>query len=464
MPTMLSMTRCLKSQEYWPTKMFTYRNLFARELRSVLAATLFLGLVSCEDSDLGEVPADAGVNSVQVLETDSFELICSTEFEDPLRTDGINTALLGATENDSIGSSFYGFATEFSLPSGSINLPQLSNPEVKSVKLYIGYSDFYGPIEDMHIVAWKLGDRLDTNDFLSDGYAELAALQTSVPVIQTISPDPLSEIVVNGQSEPAAMVIDLPLSIGDDILKNRNQAFESNEGLRNVFPGVHIWAENRDDDEGGIALLNMTSEFTRMIIEFQDDFYAADSLNDQYQLEFPIDASCARVACFEHNWSPYIESIVSDPGTSDDFYVHSASGLNTLIEIPALDDWQEPETIIVNGASIRIPANSNPVDFPVHNRLYLITRSAEGGAQFIPDFFRGPASYGGSYDIINNEYVFNISEYIQGVIDDKFENNGLLLIDGGGYFSRVYNPRWTSVKGPAEDGTGMNFRITYSIN
>lgn len=464
MPTMLSMTRYLKSQEYWLTKMFTYRILFARELRPVLAATLFLGLFGCTDDRLGEVPADAGVNSVEVLESDSFQIICSTEFEEPLRSDGINTALVGATTNDSLSASIYGFASELALPSGSINLPSLSNPEVKSVKLYLEFIDYYGVLEDMYIMAVVPTERLDTGEYFSNDFPDWSSNAEHTPLLQTVSPEPLNEVVVNGQTEPPSLIIDLPLSIGTKILNERSKALASNEGLREVIPAIGILAWNEDKDEGGVALVNLTGEFSRMIIEFQDDFYAADSLNDQYQLDFPIDASCARVGYFEHTWSPYIESIVSDPTIIDEFYVHSAAGLNTLIEIPELDDWKEPGSVIVNGANIRIPAKTNPVNYPVHDRLYLITRSAEGGAQFIPDIFRGPSSYGGTYDPINEEYVFNISEYIQGVIDDKFENNGLLLIDGGGYFSRVYNPRWTAVKGPQEDGTGMNFRITYSSN
>lgn len=467
--TMSSMKKYSRKAEFWLTKMSSYTNFLNKELRSILAAILFFSPIflfnSCGNDDLTGVPADAGVKAVGVYESDTFRLNCNTVFESPLRTEGINTALLGYSgDNDSLSQSIYSFASEFSLPSGAINLPRIDNPQVVSFKLYLSFADFYGDYDqNMEILAYLLSERLDSGAYLSNEISRLNFNENN-PHRRVIKPDPINPIQVNGNEESPALIIDLPNDWGQQIIANPATSLASNEAFRRIFPGLYISAGKSQNNGGGIGLLNLSSESTRLILEFQDDFYADPALNPQFTLEFPIDENSRRVAFFEHLWTPLVKDRVSAGGDANYYYVQSAAGLKTTIKIPALDTWKKDENIVVQEAILFLPAASEDSDnYPNHERMYLITQSAEGLAQFIPDIFRSVGSYGGVYNPITNAYQFNILQYVQGIIDGRFANNGLQLIDAGGYFGRVYNPRRTQLLRPDAGERKMNFRISYSI-
>ena len=464
MPTMNSTIKYLKSQEFWQTNMSTYRFKRSIELRSILAATLFLplfiSLSSCSD-DLGEVPSDAGINAVGLFVSDSFKIECESEFEDPLRTDGISIAVLGALNDTNIGQSVYSFATEFSLPDGAINLPSLSNPQILSTTLVLPYSDYYGDPSATHqILSYELSQALDTNEFYSN---ESSRIQYSGRATQTnIQVDLLSPINVTGTDEPAGMQIDVDNSIGQKLVDNRATVLESTSDLRNVFSGLYLTVL-LPTQVGGAARLDLLSEYSRLVVKFRDDSNPIDSLNDVFTLEFPIAPTATRVSNFDHQWSSAINQKVAAGKNQQEFIVHSAAGLNTILYTPDIKSQFEGKKVIIHSALLKIPVSREETDRPAHDQLYLITRSADGQAQFIPDIFRGVESYGGSYSQTDQQYIFNIAQFIQGLIDDKFENNGLVLVDGGGYFSRVYNPRRTYIAGPNATGSKLSLTLTYSL-
>ena len=463
MPTMHYMIKFLKSQVFWQSKMRTYHFKTLIELRSVLVATLFLGFIlgfsSCENDVIEEVPADAGVRSVDVKVKSDFELEVSTEFEEALRTDRINTGLLGQINDPSVGNSVYGIATEFSLPSGNINLPAIDNLVVDSLKLILSITDLYGPDELMNLKAYRLTELIDTNEFYSNEIDRLSLDDFSEI---SITPDPFNTVNIDGVDESASIQINLPKIWGQEIMDNRSTSLTSDEGLRQAFKGVYLTA-NENANQKSVLLLNMINEFSRLKVYFQDKFYANDSLNTKFSLEFPIIENSSRVGIFEHDWNQGILDMVSSEGSIERNLVHSAAGTNILVKVSGLEELKGDKNIVVNGASLRIPVSEVDDAYPNQSRLYLITRSADGGAQFIPDIFRGTQSYGGAFDVINNEYVFSIPEFIQGVIDDKFENNGLVIVDGAGYFSRIYNPRRSFVI-QSDGDNKIEFTLTYSEN
>jgi hypothetical protein len=77
----------------------------------------------------------------------------------------------------------------------------------------------------------------------------------------------------------------------------------------------------------------------------------------------------------------------------------------------------------------------------------------------VPDYNEGSSYYGGAYNSTTKEYRFNIARYIQQILADKRNSNGIYLITQNG---AVTASRLVLGGGDASSAFQMKLNITYT--
>jgi hypothetical protein len=153
---------------------------------------------------------------------------------------------------------------------------------------------------------------------------------------------------------------------------------------------------------------------------------------------FGISQGCLSFAHFDHD---YTNTVFNGPKNKKDsvyspnyIYVQGLGGVKTKIKFPYLMNWIKKGPIIVNRAEVDIPVDESDIgQYNPPSQVYLVgindTSTVASTATYtLPDQASG--YYGGTYDAFNHMYVFDIAQYVQGVLDKKTIDAGLYLVQG----------------------------------
>jgi hypothetical protein len=85
---------------------------------------------------------------------------------------------------------------------------------------------------------------------------------------------------------------------------------------------------------------------------------------------------------------------------------------------------------VINKAIIKFDVVDGYSDnFGPHNSLSILRKDSNQTFLFIPDFFEGATHYGGSLQ--NDSYEFNISKYLQRLVDEDYSDSALYILPVG---------------------------------
>jgi hypothetical protein len=108
------------------------------------------------------------------------------------------------------------------------------------------------------------------------------------------------------------------------------------------------------------------------------------------------------------------------------------AGVQTVIKFPNLKESLANKQIAINKAELIIPAvNGSYLIEGFTSKLTMASKNAVGEFQFLPDYFEGDSHFGGNYDNTNNSYEFNITRYVQGLLNGTENEDGLVLLVSG---------------------------------
>jgi hypothetical protein len=106
-------------------------------------------------------------------------------------------------------------------------------------------------------------------------------------------------------------------------------------------------------------------------------------------------------------------------------YIQAAGSMKTLLEFPYLSDFEAIENKSINRAELRIPFDDS-YRFAAQTNMFLVYLDEEGDYNLLPDQVLG--SIGGSANFTDDYYSFNISLYMQKVLNGEIASQGLYLI------------------------------------
>src|SRR5690606_23077363 len=194
--------------------------------------------------------------------------------------------------------------------------------------------------------------------------------------------------------------------------------------------------------------------------------YYRDELNDPgvpKQFEFQINENSVRYTVVEHDHAQaldgsIVQALQDTSTTADQVYVQSLGGLRAALRFPDLMQHAVDGKALAKAELIvPIEGEFNPFLTPPA-QLFLFRRNAEGEEEFLPDQLSGVADIDGRYRNDAREYRFNITRYIQAVLNGSLPNNGIEMVPG----SNGVTADRAVLSGPVGEGDRMRLLITFT--
>lgn len=450
----------------------------------VLAMALFIA-PSCEEMD--EVGLNLINRPIQINDTLLFPVQAITVLEDSIPTSLAENHLLGIYNDPVFGKTTASIYTEMLPPAVPFFIE--SNAEanqitVDSVVLMMRYSGHFGDTtRQQRVKVYELGETIPRDTVYSNRSLQI---KTNPLYEKTFRPRPTQivyfyregdEGMEKADSLPAHLRLNLPSSFGQKIMNDKEDLAEmtTNDDFREYFKGFYITMEEVDTDSdspGAILYFNLKANPSKLQI-----FYTVDMDGNEFHrnIEIPLFEQLARKYTHftnDHtNVAPEIEAQINqtDPSLGDSIlFAQSMANFRIRLQFPDIQDiWKEKRggQIAINSAKMIIPVDTDFLqdNLGIAPSLVLLRQGSEEGAplESIIDQFFGQSYFGGRLNDSKTEYAFNVTRYIQQLIDDEdMENRPMYLRVSGS----IENAERVVLKGPGRTGekNRMRLEIRYS--
>jgi hypothetical protein len=396
----------------------------------LLAVGLLL-LTSCKkDNGFGSslLPGD---DTIGLLYDDSTDLIVSSVYEAPLRTDRLLFNFLGGLQSPVFGNVSASNIIEVTRP--AIVLPDSLGPYIlKSVVLNLFYDRHFGDTTEP--VNWEVTmlrrpitrSIIYKSDYVADAGTQVIGRLTN-PFIQPNTPQKFSEDdTTSGQLRLLQFKLDD--FVGFSVINQMKSATLTIDSIfRNYFPGILIKAPTAD--AGKVMLqMNHTDALAGIYI------YMKNGAGQDVAMILPVATSTFLHTGFQHRYqgSQVAAAASSTIAGREKAYIQAQAGVKTMVRI------QNPERFkgkLINKAILEIYEVEEPaINTPRPRTIFPLRRSSDGKNESLIDYsaaFYGPAPLDtlteGSDGKKIVRYRINISNYMKQLALGKEQNNGIYL-------------------------------------
>jgi hypothetical protein len=431
-------------------------------------ALLAAALVACgkpeKDLGLDLLPAEP-LGTV----TEVYPVRAYSRPDTALRTSGLSRQLVGSYLDPQFGSVRVGSVFQLGLSVNNIGAGQDNSGLVAdSIVLALPFdlsTPPYGGLDPQVFQVFELeealsvdslyyNDRIPAHDPGGDLVAERGG---------RIRPDLAQRPVVLGDTLVPQLRIRLDPALADRFVAAFGQpAFLDNVAFQEFFKGIYLSVDNgvQLPFEQGILPLNLLSTAAKVTLYYRNTLLDPSATR---ALDFPVGQNSVRYTVVEHDRSQVLE-----PGLSEALadttapavrtHVQALGGLRTGLRFPGLGPAAYPGRVLARAVLVApIEGTFNPDLFPP-TQLFVFRRKTTGGDLFLPDQLQGTGSIDGQYNSADRCYRFNITRYVQGLLNGSMEERVLELVPGSNGISAAR----AVLAGPAHPDGGMRLELTFT--
>jgi hypothetical protein len=422
----------------------------------MLSALCFLGLTllnACKKT--GELSPAFSEGELNAKHTDTITVYSATERDDSVRTFGVSKSVFGSYNDPVFGLTTASFYTQLGLTTSSLEFP--TGTVIDSVVLKLAYTDLYANAEQsMQISVQELSEA-----FVDEGdYFNFTRLETAAELLgsTTFVPNLADTFTVDSIEREPHVRIALDKGLGDRLLGHG--PFQDNADFTSFFKGLYVQTDTNKvlaSGDGTLLYFNLLSASSRLVVYFHYTGEGGVVQNSQYP--FGVTTTTPRYNHFNHHYEgTEVEQAIGKVDVQLN-YVQPLAGVKTKITFPFIRELVKDRNIVVNKAELFINVNESSNDFyAAPARLVMLIKDASGTDVFVPDFFEGTSYFGGSFDINTQRYRFNIARYIDGLINEKIDDQGLFLIVSG----NAVNANRLILNSGRNQTNGIKLRLTYT--
>jgi hypothetical protein len=427
--------------------------------RLQLAAVFLLGIVvlgsSCKrpEQNIGlELQPEEDLLSVLIVDT--VTVLASTLREDSLRSDELSRQLAGNYIDPIFGSTATSFFSHIRLSSNNVDFGTVEDLEVDSIVLALRYGgEFFGGANSQEFSVHEITSDLHfdsayyTNQLLEYDPANLVANPGEI-----LDVHPGSYVHVGEDSLPPQLRIHLDPALAQRFLDVSGESeLSDNEAFIEFFKGIYVKSVSAD---AGTIQFDLRDVFSKMTM-----YYRNVVEEDTTSFDFVLSALCGRFSHISHRYShEAFEFSMSDSVAAGDIgqhtYVQSGAGLKTKLDFPFIRNLEQFDGISLGRAELIIPVrDSESSRYPKQDQLFLRSLNADGNLVVLPDEVTFNFDIGGAYNSIEGYYKFNITRYIQELINGDRPQNGLTVVSNNGSISN----RRVVLNGPSKSDILISF-------
>ena len=275
---------------------------------------------------------------------------------------------------------------------------------------------------------------------------------------------------------PAHVRIKIDTAFASNILHAATANLASSTIFHSFIPGIYVAPSNPRQavGQGGILYFDPHATFTKFTLYYRREI-RTPAYGDTLSYSFEINTNTAYFNHYDHNYTntPVASRIVNQsvasivqsktpiPHKSDYLYAQSAGGVRPLITLPYLQNWVKNGPVVVNLAQLVIKADPSTIsaNYNPNTQCYLVAIDSSYHTAYYPiDINDSYSAYGGSFDGINNDFVFNITRHVQAILSGVRKNYGFYIATSG----PNANAQRTVLYGANGTPNKIRFRFAYT--
>lgn len=446
-----------------------FASYMAGAFRSLLPLATMMALVlsvGCKkpEQDLGLelLPVDA--LGVQV---DTAALHAYVIADSNIRTSGLTRNLVGSYLDPHFGSVRAGIVTQVRLssniPLGQDNSGLVADSLVLALA-FDGINYAYGDLSGQVFQVYELSESLSLDSvYRSDRIPDFHPEDQVAVRGGRLVPQPLRNVVIGGDS----LQPQLRIKLGRDLAQRLLNAFGTSNLVDNAaflefFKGLYIKVDNGQQlpFQQGLLYFNLTNAASKMVLYYRDT--TTDPVESRV-FDFVINQSCVRYTVVEHEHQaalyPYLPTLLADTSlAATATYVQALGGLRTVVRFPDIMRYDSAGLVLAKAELIMPLSGTYDPFLPPPAQLFLFRKDDAGADAFLPDQLAGLGVIDGNFRPTEQAYRFNITRYVQGVLNGSLPNNGLELVPA----SNGITANRVMLTGPASAEKPMRLRLTFT--
>ncbi|HMN04466.1 MAG TPA: DUF4270 family protein [Flavobacteriales bacterium] len=356
--------------------------------------------------------------------------------DQPVRTSQLSTNEVGSYVDDVFGPVVAGTAMQLRLSLNNVG-PADGGAACDSLILslaYISLDPIYGDLDPQVVRVFRLEEDLKMDSLYKSDRQPVRGAQDLVDgAPRLFTPSPLQGPVVGGDTLKPQLRIPLDPAFGNELLSQWGQpTMADNASFLEWMKGVVVAADNPGQAplQGGVWRFNLLDGASKMTL------YYHTGAGEPRSFDFIMGSNSVRYSfvAFDHGAAsvPGLAAALADSTLGQvETYVQALGGLRTEVRFPYLEQFRGSALQALAKAELTVPVAGDFHDtYAPPGQLFIFRKAEDGGDLLVPDQVAGQGMVGGAYDNTRKEYRFNITRWVQGVINGTYPNTGLALVAG----------------------------------
>jgi hypothetical protein len=367
-------------------------------------------LFSCTDPQIIglEIQPDSDRITISSIDENSpFSM--ATKKVDSVRSGQTLYALLGNYESTNLLDAKASFSTHLRLSDNSVDFG--ANPVLDSAIITLAYAGYYGDTSvEMTIQVQQLTQEIyDTTTYYSNDI--ISASPFSTPLEHTFYPTPNTLRYIDLDTVGLRALSFNVNQIGQLVLDAQaSDLVDNDNGFIPFFKGLQF-SVSANQPSSSILYFNLINGGSKLTIYY----------NDSLSYDLLFSAAAARVNHFDMQDDLNLQNILA---------VQSMAGLELRLDFNDLTSLQQTlSNKAINQALITFTEQNSTDLSPSHSNLSLVRLDSLGTKYFLEDITEGQTHFGG--ELKDNKYTFNITKYMQRLVQGDYQNNALILVPTG---------------------------------
>lgn len=223
------------------------------------------------------------------------------------------------------------------------------------------------------------------------------------------------------------------------------QYLVNNTIFQSVYKGFYITTKNTNNlnpvsKPGALLKIDLDNGISGLFVYYHNGSSSASKEPKQYR--FPFSGSnSSRFNNIEYNYSSGANSqLVQQIADKDslkgkqNLFLKGVGGTKVVYRLPYIKNYVDSCPIAVNRAEVVFKVDQSFVSsigtYEPPSYISLVAVDASGKEIYVKDqyYTADLTRYGGAYNPVTKEYVFNIARHVQDIMSGKLENYGFYLV------------------------------------
>ena len=402
---------------------------------AILFSLITLTFISCKkEVNALDTSAHPESDLLSVTRSDSTSIYTHTIKYDSTRSYPDQFKYLGSNQDPVFGRTDASIFTRFSMPNNTSNVNFGADVVLDSAVLVLTFTqNFVGDTNTkLNYRVYQLNEALDPNK----------AYYTHNTL--AFNPNPLCNATLPISFSDGFFNIRMPLNYNFiSAIISSPQYLVSNSTFINTYKGFYITTQNSNlnpgNAQGALMKVDLDNSVSGVYVYYHNGNSSAAKESKLFKFFFSGDVS-ARFNKINYNYNsgahPWLASQLNgDSSLGKDFlFLKGVGGSKAVIRLPYLKNYSNDSRIAVNKAELILKADQSFVSASgkyIHpTQLALVAIDSLKKEVYVKDqLLTGDLiKFGGDYDEVNKQYVFNISRHVQGIMDGTFKNYGFYLV------------------------------------